>query len=148
MTSQPQPARAASAVIALCSALLLPMAHAQAPANPGPSPMQGSKDPSSSMSGGMGMKDMKGMDMPAMMKGNHDMMSAVQMTGKPDVDFALMMRVHHQGAIDMAQAQLRDGKAPEMRKLAKDIIAAQKKEIAQLDRFLAKNGHSVDKANK
>ena len=100
------------------------------------------------MSGGMGMKDMKGMDMPAMMKGNHDMMSAVQMTGKPDVDFALMMRVHHQGAIDMAQAQLRDGKAPEMRKLAKDIIAAQKKEIAQLDRFLAKNGHSVDKANK
>lgn len=136
------------AAIALCAALLLlPIAQAQAPASSGPGPMQGSQDPSSSMASGMGMKDMKVMDMPAMMKGNHDMMSAVQMTGKPDVDFALMMRVHHQGAIDMAQAQLRDGKAPEMRKLAKDIIAAQKKEIAQLDRFLAKNGQPAAKAS-
>ena len=97
---------------------------------------------------GMGMKDMKSMDMQAMMKDGNDKMSAMKMTGNADVDFAMMMRIHHQGAIDMAQAELRDGKAPEMRKMARDIIAAQKKEIAQLDRFLAKNGHPVDKMGK
>ena len=48
----------------------------------------------------------------------------------------------------MAQAELKDGKAPEMRKLAQSIIAAQKKEVAQLDKFLAKNGHPVDKLSK
>lgn len=136
------------AFIALCAALL-PMAHAQSPANPGNEPMQGNKSHSSSMAGaGMGMKDMKAMDMQAMMKSNNDKMSSMQMTGNSDVDFAMMMRIHHQGAIDMAQAELRDGKAPEMRKMARDIIAAQKKEIIQLDRFLAKNGRPADKMTK
>ena len=100
------------------------------------------------MGTGMDMKGMKNMDMQAMMKGNNDQMSGMKMTGNVDVDFAMMMRIHHQGAIDMAQVELRDGKAPEMRKMAKDIIAAQKKEIAQLDRFLAKSGHPVDKMSK
>ncbi|ABM39808.1 protein of unknown function DUF305 (plasmid) [Polaromonas naphthalenivorans CJ2] len=96
---------------------------------------------------GAGM-DMKGMDMKGMMKDNNDKMSSMQMTGNVDVDFAMMMRIHHLGAIDMAQAELKDGKAPEMRKMAQNIIAAQKKEIAQLDKFLAKNGHPVDKMSK
>ena len=34
--------------------------------------------------------------------------------------------------------QLRDGKNPQMRAMAKKIIASQKKEIAEFDRFLAK----------
>ncbi|MEO7885952.1 MAG: DUF305 domain-containing protein [Polaromonas sp.] len=89
-----------------------------------------------------------GMDMKAMMKGNNDKMSSMAMTGNADVDFAMMMRIHHQGAIDMAQAELRDGKDAQMRKMAKDIIAAQKKEIAQLDKFLAKSGHPVEKMSK
>ena len=80
------------------------------------------------------------MDMKAMMKENNDKMASVPMSGNPDVDFAQMMRVHHQGAIDMAQAQLRDGKDPKMLKMAKDIVAAQKKEIAELDAFLARSG--------
>ena len=88
-----------------------------------------------------GMKGMKGMDMQAMMKANDEKMASMKMTGDPDVDFAMMMRVHHQGAIDMAEAELRDGKNAQMRKLAKDIVAAQKREIAQLDKFLARNGH-------
>lgn len=136
-------------LIALTAGLLQPVVHAQSAASPGNESMQGSKANSSSMSGaGMGMKDMKNMDMQAMMKDNNDKMSGMKMTGKPDVDFAMMMRIHHQGAIDMSLAELRDGKAPEMRKMAKDIIAAQKKEIAQLDKFLAKNGHPVDKISK
>ena len=150
MTSSFKPSKAVpGAFIALCAALLMPMAQAQSPANPGKDPMHGNKGHSSSMSGAsMGMKDMNSMDMQAMMKDNNDKMASMQMTGKADVDFAMMMRIHHQGAIDMAQVELRDGKAPEMRKMAKDIIAAQKKEIAQLDRFLAKSGHPVDKMSK
>lgn len=134
------------ALIALTTALLQPMAHAQSPANSGNDSMQDGKGHSSSMSGAsMGMK---GMDMKGMMKDNNEKMSSMQMTGNADVDFAMMMRIHHQGAIDMAQAELRDGKATDMRKMAQNIIAAQKKEIAQLDKFLAKNGHPVDKMSK
>ena len=74
---------------------------------------------------------MAGMD-----KMNHDM-AAVPMTGNADRDFAAMMIPHHQGAIDMAQAELRHGKDPAMRKLATDVIAAQTKEIAMMHRWLA-----------
>ena len=43
------------------------------------------------------------------------------MSGDPDVDFAMMMRIHHQGAIDMANAELSNGKDPQMKKMAKAI---------------------------
>ena len=134
------------ALITLGAALLQPLVHAQTPSNLEHSSMPKSKaSPSAMPADSMGMK---GMDMKDMMKDNNDKMSSMQMSGNADADFAMMMRVHHQGAIDMAQAELRDGKAPEMRKMAQNIIAAQKKEIAQLDKFLAKNGHSVDKMSK
>ena len=129
------------------STTLLSAAYAQTPA-PTPTPDKAHSGSMAGMGTGMDMKGMKNMDMQAMMKGNNDQMSGMKMTGNVDVDFAMMMRIHHQGAIDMAQVELRDGKAPEMRKMAKDIIAAQKKEIAQLDRFLAKSGHPVDKMSK
>ena len=57
--------------------------------------------------------------------------SNMQMSGNPDVDFAMMMRNHHLSGIKMAEMQLRDGKEPKMRKMAKSIIAEQKKEIAK-----------------
>lgn len=85
----------------------------------------------STMSGGMNMK--------AMMKENNEKMTSMQMTGDQDVDFAMMMKMHHQGAIEMAEQELKMGKEPQMKKMAKDIIAAQKKEIAQFDKFLAKH---------
>ena len=128
------------ALVALTAALLCPLAYAQSPAKPGSDAVQGGKSGAPTMSGGMDMK--------AMMRNNNDKMSSMQMMGNTDMDFAMMMRVHHQGAIEMAEAELRDGKDAQMRKMAKDIIAAQKKEIAQLDKFLAKSGHPVDKMNK
>ena len=134
------------ALVALTFALLQPLVYAQSAEKSGSDSMQGGKAGSSSMSGG-GM-DMKGMDMKGMMKGNNDKMFSMKMTGKPDIDFAMMMRMHHQGAIDMAEAELRDGKEPQMREMAKDIIAAQKREIAQFDKFLARNGHPVEKMGK
>jgi len=66
-------------------------------------------------------------------------MTAMKMTGQADTDFAMMMVAHHQGAIDMARAELESGKNPEMRKTAAKVIAAQTKEIAQLEAWLKKN---------
>jgi len=80
-----------------------------------------------------------GMDMKAMMKDSNDKMASMQMTGDPDVDFAMMMTMHHQSAITMAETELKMGEEPQMKKMAKDIIAAQKKEIEQFDKFLAKH---------
>lgn len=67
-------------------------------------------------------------------------MDHMSMTGDTDYDFAANMRMHHQMAVDMSEAQLKKGKNPEMLKMAKDIIAAQKKEIAVLDRWMAAHG--------
>ena len=134
------------ALAVLSVALIQPLAFAQMQMKPGSEAMPAGKTGASSIQGG-GM-DMKGMDMKGMMKDNNDKMSSMKMTGNADVDFAMMMRIHHLGAIDMAQAELRDGKDPQMKKMAKAIIAAQKKEIAQFDKFLAKNSLPVDKMSK
>ena len=73
------------------------------------------------------------------MMGGMDAMQKMQMSGDTDKDFAMMMKIHHQGALDMAQVELDQGKSPEMKAMAKSIIAAQKKEIAQFDRWLAQH---------
>ena len=124
---------------AMAMALLLPAAQAQ-PKQPMP-PMHGGMAASSAMSGG-------GMDMKAMMKDMSGKMSSMPMSGDPDVDFAMMMRIHHQGALDMANAELSTGKDPQMKKMAKAIVSAQKKEIAQFDAYLAKHGQSAHTMSK
>ena len=126
-------------VVAIAAAAVVgpPLAQAQSAKTAGPMPAMAA---SSSTSTAMSKMDMK-----AMMKDMGDKMSSMEMTGNQDLDFATMMRMHHQGAIDMAQAELKAGKEPAMRKMATGIIAAQKKEIAQMDRFLASRGHSTGK---
>ena len=68
----------------------------------------------------------------------HDKMTAMPMTGNQDMDFAMMMKAHHEGAIEMAQAELDHGKDPTMRVSAKKIISAQKKEIVEFERWMSK----------
>lgn len=65
-----------------------------------------------------------------------DKMMAMQKTGDPDIDFAMMMRMHHQGAIDMANNELQRGDDTQIKDLANRIIAEQQKEITQLSAFL------------
>ena len=59
---------------------------------------------------------------------DHGMKNA-PMTDDPDHDFAAMMIPHHQGAIDMAKAELLYGKDPVLRRLAQEIIVTQDQEI-------------------
>jgi uncharacterized protein (DUF305 family) len=63
-------------------------------------------------------------------------------TGDVDRDFAVMMIPHHQGAVDMAQALLRHGSNPELKALARNIIATQQREIALMQRILRQKGVS------
>jgi len=142
------------ALVSLAACLAWPVANAQT-TQPGMGAMKPGMAASAPMgaghmtgSGHMGMKGMTGaghMGMKGMMGSMSDKMAAMPMTGNADVDFAAMMRIHHLGAIDMAEAELKDGKNAEMRTMAKNIVAAQQKEIAQLEKFLAAQGHPVDK---
>jgi uncharacterized protein (DUF305 family) len=65
-------------------------------------------------------------------------MQSAPVTGDPDRDFVAMMIPHHQGAIAMAANELKYGKDPQIRRLASDIIAAQRMEIAAMRTWLAK----------
>jgi uncharacterized protein (DUF305 family) len=123
--------------VAFASALAVPLGVQAQPAT-GAAPMAGHAAPAGGMNHGDGMKDM--------MKGMSEKMSSMAMTGDHDVDFAQMMRIHHQGAIDMAQMELKNGKDASMRKMARDIINAQRKEIVTIDRFLAKHGSPAKKS--
>ncbi len=82
--------------------------------------------------GMMGSDDMK----KSMMMGM-DGMNKMTMTGDIDKDFAMMMKIHHQQAVDMSEMQISHGKSPAMKTMARQIITAQKKEIAKFDQWLA-----------
>lgn len=57
-------------------------------------------------------------------------------SGDPDRDFAAMMIPHHQGAIDMAEIELRLGHDERLRRLAQGIIVEQRQEIAVMQQIL------------
>jgi uncharacterized protein (DUF305 family) len=53
-------------------------------------------------------------------------------TGDVDRDFAEMMIPHHQGAIEMAEAELRYGKSEQLKRIAQEIIVDQQQEIVAM----------------
>jgi hypothetical protein len=57
---------------------------------------------------------------------------AIRPSGDADRDFVAMMSPHHQGAIEMAQAVLRNGHNEQIRRLAQEIIVTQQQEIAAM----------------
>src|SRR3989441_11115727 len=56
----------------------------------------------------------------------------VKPSGDVDADFVATMVPHHQGAVDMAQAQLRYGRNEQLRRIAQEIIVTQQQEIAAM----------------
>ena len=79
------------------------------------------------------------------MKGSMDRMMTemhkVTMTGNVDVDFALMMKAHHQGAVEMAEVVLQSGTDPQIKEMAEKISDAQRSEIKELNKFIEKHGN-------
>ena len=70
----------------------------------------------------------------------HQMMSkmdTMQRTNDPEIDFARMMKMHHQGAIDMANLEIQEGKNDSLKRTAQKIINEQQPEIQQLTTILA-----------
>ena len=56
----------------------------------------------------------------------------IKPTGDVDHDFTAMMIPHHQGAIDMAQAELQYGRNQKLLRIAQEIVVEQLQEIAAM----------------
>ncbi|CAB3782362.1 hypothetical protein LMG28614_01429 [Paraburkholderia ultramafica] len=56
----------------------------------------------------------------------------VKPSGSVDEDFVAMMVPHHQGAVEMAQAELRHGHNEQLRRIAQEIIVEQQQEIVAM----------------
>ena len=65
-----------------------------------------------------------------------DMKEMMAMKAQGDRMFLQMMIPHHQGAIDMSEMALRQSSSATVKKLARNIIREQKKEIAEFQRLL------------
>jgi len=56
----------------------------------------------------------------------------IRPSGDIDADFVAMMVPHHEGAIEMAQAELRHGRNEPLRRMAQGIIVTQLQEITAM----------------
>jgi uncharacterized protein (DUF305 family) len=81
-----------------------------------------------------------GKTMMSIMQTNMDQMKATTSNGNPDNDFAAMMKIHHMGAIEMAQLELAQGQNAELKAMAQKMLDAQQSEIAEFNTFLS--GHT------
>ncbi|HVJ52813.1 MAG TPA: DUF305 domain-containing protein [Aliidongia sp.] len=75
----------------------------------------------------------------------------VKPSGDVDKDFVAMMVPHHQGAVDMAKAELRYGHNEQLRRIAQEIVVEQLQEVTAmrlaLDQPLPPSQASPDQAN-
>ena len=131
----------AVAMVALVIAIAPPSVNAAEAVKPVVKPIVTQPMDNSKMDHMKDMGDMKPMDEMKSMGEMKEMngikpMEATSMTGDVDYDFAVNMRAHHQMALDMSEAELKNGKSPKLRTMATNIIAAQKKEIASLDKWI------------
>jgi uncharacterized protein (DUF305 family) len=68
----------------------------------------------------------------AISKMSLEMSKIADPTGDVDRDFVALMMPHHQGAIDMARAELKFGHNEELRRLAQSIIAEREHEMSAM----------------
>lgn len=74
-----------------------------------------------------------------MMDSLHAMMSrmeAMPKTSDPEIDFPKMMIMHHQGAINMGQVQMQEGKNDSLKRFSQKMMTAQQMEIEELASIL------------
>lgn len=73
------------------------------------------------------------------MNGMMQQMTSMQPTGDVDHDFAMMMKHHHQSAVDMARHEVAGGTDDSLKQMAQKMLDDQQKEISTFDQFL--QGH-------
>lgn len=114
---------------ALIAALMLGAAFAAAahePTKPAPDPNHAK--PMQGMSQDKGSMELQ----QAMMGGD---MGAAKMTGDTDRDFAAMMIMHHESGVRMMDVELKHGKNPALKAMAKKMRDQQATEIEQLKNY-------------
>ena len=70
------------------------------------------------------------------MRGMMEDIKHMSMSGDPDQDFAIMMKMHHQLAITMAGRELQAGADVSLKEMAEKTIAEQQEEVSELNTFL------------
>jgi uncharacterized protein (DUF305 family) len=68
----------------------------------------------------------------------------MQMTGDFDIDYASLMIIHHQGAVDISEMALTKASDAHVKTIAQTMITDHKTEIAELNKFL--NSHDSTSA--
>lgn len=71
----------------------------------------------------------------------------IRPSGDVDKDFVAMMTPHHQGAIDMALAELRYGRNERLRRMAQEIIVTQQQEIVAMRLAIGQPLPSADRVS-
>ena len=61
----------------------------------------------------------------------------------PDMNFNMLMTVHHQSAVDMAKAELAHGRDTKLKEMAQMMVDAQQKEIAEFKAWHDKNADKM-----
>jgi uncharacterized protein (DUF305 family) len=75
-------------------------------------------------------------ELTASMEKMHAATTSMHASESSDINFAKLMLPHHQAAIDMAKAELKYGKDPQMRRLAQEIVTDQQSEIELMQLWL------------
>src|SRR5689334_22361537 len=75
-------------------------------------------------------------ELTASMEKMHVAVTSVKSSGNSDADFVALMVPHHQAAIEMAKSELLNGKDPQMRRVAQEIIIDQQSEIELMQLWL------------
>jgi uncharacterized protein (DUF305 family) len=128
-------------ILAACSAATLLAGCTSSDAKPNDQSVTASEPKAGNGMGGMGPMMPAAQDSAATREYKQAMMASMQnmppFTGDADRDFMQQMRVHHQAAIQMSETLLKHGRDQQTRALAQEIIKAQQREIAEIDRWLS-----------
>ena len=87
----------------------------------------------SAASKGMAGHSAGSMELHRIMSKEHSMQMPI--SGDVDRDFASMMQMHHQQAIQMADVMIQQGRNAELKAMARKMKAAQQEEIKQLEPY-------------
>ncbi len=125
--------------IILIAALLVSACFLQSCKNKNDSTEKNEMDHAMSDSSNSNSMNTNDMAMDKGMVKSMDNMKNRKMSGDVDADFANMMILHHQSAIDMSEAEVANGKDAEAKAMAQKMITMQKAEIASLQKFTSSN---------